>query len=187
MTDAEIKLIQRAQTGNVAAFEQLVRSYDQQVLHLIFRMQGNPADAQDIYQDTFLKAFEKITTFRFESEFRTWLFRIAINQCVNATRKKRLRNWLTFSDEPEPPGSVTGSGPESPENQFTGTELKHQIESALTHLSAQQRAIFILKHEQGYKIKEISEMLNCAEGTVKNQLFRATRKLQTVLQPYLNQ
>lgn len=187
MTDLEIKLIQRAQADDIAAFERLVTTYDQQVLHLIFRMQRNLADAQDIYQDTFLKAFEKIGTFRFESEFRTWLFRIAINQCVNARRKKRLRDWLTFSDDPENPGSVAVPGPESPEHQFSQSEIKHQIDSALNHLSAQQRAIFILKHEEGYKIKEISELLNCAEGTVKNQLFRATRKLQLVLQPYLNQ
>jgi RNA polymerase sigma-70 factor (ECF subfamily) len=185
MTDPEKKLIQNAQAGNVTAFERLVRAYDQRVLHLIYRMQGNLADAQDIYQETFLKAFEKIQTFRFESEFRTWLFRIAINQCVNARRKKRVRNWLTFNDEPDDSASVKLHAPDNPESRLADVELNQQIEAALNQLSAQQRSIFILKHYEGYKIKEISEMLHCAEGTVKNQIFRATRKLQNSLKAYL--
>ena len=187
MTTQEKELIQKAQAGNVTAFEQLVRMYDQRVLLLIYRMQGNLQDAQDIYQETFLKAFEKLETFRFESEFRTWLFRISINQCINLRRKKRIKYWLTFSDEPTDTATVILSAPENPESIFANTELHQQIETALNQLSTQQRSMFILKHYEGYKIREISEILNCAEGAVKNQIFRATRKLQKFLKPYLNQ
>lgn len=187
MTEQEKKLIKNAQMGNVAAFEQLVRTYDQRVLHLIYRMQGNLADTQDIYQETFLKAFENLNSFRFESEFSTWLFRIAINQCINARRKKRIRTWLTFNDDPKDSGSVRPATRENPESDLADVELNQQINQALSKLSDQQRSVFILKHYEGYKIREISQILDCAEGTVKNQIFRATRKLQKLLKPYLNE
>ncbi|MBN2090956.1 RNA polymerase sigma factor [candidate division KSB1 bacterium] len=187
MDSEEKNLIMNAQAGQSTAFNQLVTRYDQQILQVIFGIMGNLADAQDVYQETFIKAYLKIQSFRFESEFCTWLTRIAINLCLNERRKKQIKRWLTFNpdDEMQNVNNLADfSNHGNPEHEYINHELNQLVQTAMKKLSSQQRAIFVLKHFQGYKIKEIAETLNCSEGTIKNQLFRAIQKLNKKLQPY---
>lgn len=181
MDSHEIDLIRRAQAGEHAAFEALVRRHDRRVLQVAYGILGNRDDAYDAYQNTFIKAFTRIRAFRFESAFGTWLIRIAINQSINLRKRRRWdrrRPLDTLYDTPQATGTTT-----SPDETLINTELSEQIRESMALLSARERSVFVLKHLHGYKIREIAPMIDCAEGTVKNYLFRATQKMRHALQP----
>ena len=179
-------LVQQTCRGDTKAFEQLVIKYDRQVMKLAFNMTGHPVDAQDICQDTFLRAYSKLSTFRGESSFRTWLMRIAVNQSLNHRRRKDVGRLLSLDFLRERDGSVWEKQISAEtRNLDEGIEdaavLDERIQTALLDLSERERAVFVLKHEYGFRIKEIAVMLNCAQGTVKNYLFRAVQKLKKLL------
>ena len=188
MDHHEIALIKRAQQGSADAFDDLVRLHDRQVFQMIFGIVGNVTDTYDVYQETFIRAFRKIGTFRFESELSTWLGRIAINLSINWRKRTRRKELFSLEEKSEAPGNWEPVAESTPKNGAEGglldEELQGRIKKGLEKLPAQQRTVFILKHMQGHKIKDIAEMLGCAEGTVKNHLFRATQSLQKILQPY---
>ena len=181
-------LIRASQRGDRGAFEALVRQYDQAVLRVALHLTGCDADAQDIYQEAFLKAFRHIGSFRFECSFYTWIYRIVTNLCLDHLRKKQTRR--------EDPHVLTdSSGQEvdlldrvsddragaNPERDLMRRELGAKIAHALTKLTPRERIVFELKHYQGLRLRTIGEMLNTTEETAKNTLFRATQKLRAVL------
>lgn len=189
MKQNEGELIRDAQQGNTAAFNTLIRQHDRRIFAMVCSIVGDRHEAQDIYQETFLRAFEKIHTFRAEGEFAGWLARIAVNQAISRLRQKRLRRWLPFDAKgrPEENGEaiwVRARSEDTPDRDYLNKELRVQIELALQELPERQRVAFVLKHIHGYKISEISATMGWAEGTVKNALFRATRKLQRALRMY---
>jgi len=181
-------LIRQAQRGDRAAFEALVRQYDSQVLRLAFHLTKSEADAQDIYQEAFLKAYRHLGNFRFECSFYTWIYRIVTNLCLDHLRRRQTRkedsatlvdpsgeefNVLeNFSDDR--PGA-------DPHRDLLRRELGVKIQKAITRLTPRERMVFELKHYQGLKLRTIGEMLNTTEETAKNTLFRATQKLRATL------
>jgi len=184
--DAE--LIREAQKGNQAAFEELVRQYDGPVLRLAYHMTRSEQDAQDIYQEAFLKAYRNIGSFRFECSFYTWIYRIVTNLCLDHLRKRQVRK--------EDSGVVTDSDGESfdmldqvadvrsgasPEKDLMRRELGGRIAKALEKLTPRERMVFEMKHYQGLKLRTIGEILNTTEETAKNTLFRGTQKLRAAL------
>ena len=181
----DFSLIREVQRGNHAAFEKLVYAHDQGVLRLALRITGSQADAQDVYQETFLRAFRKLTGFRFECAFSTWIYRIATNVCLDHLRCKRTSK-ETSATQVNTDGEVydllnqvPDDRPASnPEQQVLGRELGTHISEALTKLSPRERIIFELKHYQGLALRTVSGILNCSEATIKTTLFRATRKLR---------
>ena len=188
MDEREIRLIKRAQEGDGAAFEALVQMHDRQVLKLARQMLNNLEDAQDVYQEIFLKVFRSLPAFRFESEFATWLYRIVINQCLNYRQWRSRRRFLSFD---APPGDddkqVSYLPPDKnpdPEREALSRELSREIALAMESLSDKQRAVFVLRHFHEQKLQEIAKTLGCAEGTVKNYLFRATQHMQEKLREY---
>jgi len=188
MNKEEELLIKRAQRGNLPAFDKLVQLYDAKVMKVIYDMTNNVEDAHDIYQEIFIKVFKSINKFRFESEFFTWLFRIAVNTCISFHRKKTnfqsdsLEEYIT--DDNKYWQIVSENRTRNPEQQLLNAELNNEIQIGLNKLASKQRVVFILKHYHGYKLREIAAILECAEGTVKNYLFRATTKLKKSLQSY---
>lgn len=183
--DNDAVLVQRACRGDEQAFEQLVIKYDRQVLKLAWNMTGHPVDAQDICQDTFLRAYSKLSTFRFQSSFRTWLMRIAVNQSLNHRRRRSLYKLLSLDRLRENDSSAWETqimSDSRASNEIKAEMTIEQIQKALQNLSCRERAVFILKHEQGYRIRDIAVMLNCAEGTIKNYLYRAVQKLKDVIE-----
>ncbi len=180
--------IRKAQRGNLQAFEKLVHHYDAKVMQLIFNMVNNIEDTKDLYQEVFIKAFRSIKTFRFQSEFYTWLFRIAVNTCINFRKRKIFRQYESLDnclDENDRNWKIlVHGGNENPEQHLINKELNYQIQQSIDHLSAKQRSVFILKHYHGYKLKEIADIMNCSEGTVKNYMFRAVQKLKESLKEY---
>jgi RNA polymerase sigma-70 factor (ECF subfamily) len=181
-------LIREAQRGNHTAFEELVRQYDHSVLRLALRLTGSESDAQDIYQEAFLKAYRNLGGFRFECSFYTWIYRIVTNLCLDHLRKKSVR-------KEDAPVATDSEGSEfslldhvaddragaNPERDLMRRELGRKIGGALNRLTPRERMVFELKHYQGLKLRTIGEMLNTTEETAKNTLFRATQKLRGAL------
>ena len=183
MNDAE--LIREAQHGNRAAFEELVRQYDGAVLRLAYHLTRSEQDAQDIYQDAFLKAYRNIGNFRFECSFYTWIYRIVTNLCLDLLRKRQVRK----EDSPVVADSEGGTydlldqvadlrSGASPERDLMRRELGARIAKALTKLTPRERMVFELRHYQGLRLRNIGEMLGTTEEAAKNCLFRATQKLR---------
>ncbi|HEX6906916.1 MAG TPA: RNA polymerase sigma factor [Terriglobales bacterium] len=185
-----ITLVREAQRGNSAAFEELVRNYDQPVLRLAMRITGSESDAQDIYQDSFLRAYQSLSGFRFECSFYTWIHRITTNVCLDYLRKRQKQQRHVSvvvspdGEETELVQYVPDSHPASdPERSLRARELQKQIARALQELSPRERMVFELKHFQNLKLRTVADMLKTSEGTVKNTLFRATHKLRLSLAP----
>lgn len=179
----DFSLIREVQRGNHAAFERLVYAHDQSVLRLALRITGSQVDAQDIYQETFLRAFRKLDSFRYECAFSTWIYRIATNACLDYLRKKHKRNETSATevsaDGEEYDRQVSDDRtPSNPEQQVLGRELGAHISVALTKLTPRERIVFELKHYQGLTLLSASKILNCSEATIKSTLFRATQKLR---------
>ncbi|MGA2990682.1 MAG: sigma-70 family RNA polymerase sigma factor [Candidatus Korobacteraceae bacterium] len=186
VNDAE--LIREAQRGNRAAFEELVRLYDQAVLKLALRLTGSEQEAKDIYQEAFLKAYRYLGSFRFECSFYTWIYRIITNLCLDHLRRKEVRKedspvvWDRTGQQlnllEQVPDERNGA---SPERDLLRRELGTRINQALEKLTPRERVVFEMKHFQGLRLRTIGEALNTTEETAKNTLFRATQKLRAAL------
>src|SRR5438270_4388364 len=181
----DTELIRQAQRGDRAAFETLVRQYDHAVLRLALHLTGSEADAQDVYQEAFLKAYRHIGNFRFECSFYTWIYRIVTNLCLDHLRKRQTRredsHVMTDSSGQEIDLLDNVSDDRAganPERDLMRRELGAKISNALTRLTPRERMVFELKHYQGLRLRTIGEMLNTTEETAKNTLFRATQKLR---------
>ncbi len=188
MNSEEIELITRAQDGDEAAFTRLVEQHDSRVMSIACSILGSGFDAEEVYQEIFLKVHRKISAFRFESEFTTWLHRLAVNAALSKKRSlNRRRNRETVMDyENDFFDSVSANPNDEPEKRQLRAEILSQIEAALTKLPERQRTVFVMKHDQGLKLKEIASTLGIAEGTVKAYLFRAIENLRRELEPYYN-
>jgi len=181
-------LVREAQRGNRAAFEELVRHYDQAVLRLAMHLTGSEHEAQDIYQEAFLKAYKSVGNFRFECSFYTWIYRIVTNLCLDHLRKRQVRkeDAPVATDASGEPYDVLDRVPDeragaNPERDLMRRELGNRISRALQRLTPRERMVFELKHYHGLKLRTVGEVLNTTEETAKNTLFRATHKLRGAL------
>src|SRR5712672_3419339 len=184
-------IVAEAQTGNRAAFEELVRRYDRDVLRLALNLMKRPEDARDVYQEAFLKVYRNLHRFRFECSFYTWLYRIVTNVCLDHLRRRQARpedqapeihlnrqdegsrDFFEFQRELRPGLD--------PERRWMGSEIRTRLAKAMERLSPRERVVFEMKHYQGLKLRAIGDALGTTEETVKNSLFRATRKLRLEL------
>jgi RNA polymerase sigma-70 factor (ECF subfamily) len=183
-------LIERAQAGDRSAFELLVQRYDRQVLRLALNVLGSPEDARDVYQEAFLKIYRNLHSFRFECAFYTWIYRIVTNICLDHLRRRRshpedqppVLRPVSFEERHDGDFFDRQQGTHSdPEREVLGHEIGRKVQSALQALSPRERMVFEMRHYQGMKLRDIGEALGTTEETVKNSLFRATRKLRTQL------
>jgi RNA polymerase sigma-70 factor (ECF subfamily) len=183
-------LVVEAQAGSRTAFEELVRRYDRDVLRLALNLMKRPEDARDVYQEAFLKVYRNLHRFRFECSFYTWLYRIVTNVCLDQLRRRQARP----EDQAPEAGSAHDEGITDfferqkeqrptldPERRLLGQEIQTRIASAMELLSPRERVVFEMKHYQGLKLRAIGDALGTTEETVKNSLFRATRKLRSQL------
>ena len=184
MALSDNELIIKAQNGDVLALEELIYRYDKMVLRLALKYTGDSDDAKDIYQEVFIRVYKGLSNFQFKSEFSTWLFRITSNMCITFKRKYRKPNHLSMNDENDLNyvSAIPDDSELSPENLAINSEYGNKINEALNTLSPNQKMSFLLKHYEGYKIREIAEMMNCKEGTIKKYLFDAVRRLKKQLE-----
>ena len=183
----EKTLIRAAQQGDQDAFGQLVRAYDQSVLRLAMNLLRSPEDAQDVYQEAFLRVFRNLKNFRFDCSFHTWLYRIVTNLCLDQMRKRKVRkeesSQIEGTDGPvERMDTFQESRAESdPQRSMFAGQLRTRIQTALSGLTARERMVFELRHYQGLKLRNIGEILGTTEEAAKNCLFRATQKMRVAL------
>lgn len=161
--------------------------HQKRVYNLAYQYLGSPEEADDITQETFIRAYRNRGSFRGDAKVETWLTRIAMNLCLDALRKRKIRRLIPW------PSSQAGTeGKEQPEEfpdpdqnveaQAASHELRHGLSKAMDKLSPQQRTVFILKHLQDMSLREIVETTGLSEGSIKSQLFRAVRKIRQELE-----
>ena len=183
----EKALIRAAQEGDQDAFGQLVRAYDQSVLRLAMNLLRSPEDAQDVYQEAFLRVYRNLNSFRFDCSFHTWLYRIVTNLCLDQMRKRKVRKEESSQFEgTDGPVDRMDTLQESrvdgnPQRRLFSGELRQRIQKALGELSARERMVFELRHYRGLKLRNIGEILGTSEEAAKNCLFRATQKMRVAL------
>jgi RNA polymerase sigma-70 factor, ECF subfamily len=182
----ETALVRQAQGGDRAAFDSLVRQYDQGVLRLVLRVAGSADEASDLFQEVFLKVYRSLSHFRFESRFSTWLYRVATNVCLDHLRRKQTRREVQApvveEGQPEYFHSLPDGRPSlDPERALQSKEIARRLKGAMSRLSPRERMVFELRHYEGLKLRVIGEMCGTSEETAKNCLFRATQKLRTQL------
>jgi RNA polymerase sigma-70 factor (ECF subfamily) len=174
--------------GDRDAFGVLVERHSRNVFRLAYRMTGNKHDAEDVVQETFLRAYRHLGQFGARSNFGTWLYRVTVNCALDLLRKReRQDKGLIPGGEPEAEGAdplagVAAPGP-TPERLLLGKEVQRQMESALAGLSGRERAAFVLRHFEGKSIEEIGRILGLRTSATKNTVFRAVKKLRQTLQP----
>ena len=183
----DASLVQRTLAGDATAYDRLIRRYQRQVYNLIYRMVGNTDDADDLVQETFVKAYGALRNFRQDASFLTWLYKIASNLSIDLMRSRRTRGALSLDEEIE-----TGHEPAdtdrsmSPEGSAVRGAVADIVDEAIMALPGKYRTVIVMRHIQGLSIEEIAESLDKPSGTIKTHLFRARALLREHLRPVLD-
>ena len=195
LTEEQVRdLVYRARHGESAAFEALVKHYQSRIYNHIARMVQDPSEAEDLAQETFVRAYQALSHFRGEASFQTWLYRIASNLAIDASRRRKRRQWQTLSlDEPlddeESPlaRDLADASARTPGETAESSSLRDQVWSAIAELSEKLRPVVVLYDLQGLSYEEIAGILGCPLGTVKSRLFNARCQLRDKLRQRLPQ
>ena len=180
----EKKIIKKAVAGSAEAFEQLVLQYQNPIYNLCLRITGNPEDAADMTQESFLKAWRNLESFHFEAAFSTWLYRLASNTCLDFLRSAKRRRKLSLTVEDESGESQLLDLPDpapTPEASLLTNEENARLGAAMEQLDPEQRRILTLRVVNDLSYTEIAAVLNIKEGTVKSRLARARESLRKKL------
>ena len=186
----EVAFVDRLQVGSDEAFETLIHLYQAPIYNVAYRILGDASEASDAVQETFMKIFRGIKTFRGESGLKTWIYRIAISESLNRQRWwKRWRRHAPISiDDTTPNGArlveITDSGP-TPESACARREMEREVQRALNGLSFEHRVAVVLRDIEGLSYEEIAETLGLSLGTVKSRLWRARSEMKTKLETVL--
>ena len=181
----ESVLVTEAKSGNNTAFEELVNRYERKIYRLALRLTGNAEDAEDVLQETFLKAFEHLPDFRQDSRFYTWLVRIAVNEGLMKLRKRRSNKAEPMEDAVDEDGQVMPrefrDWKPNPEQLLSQEEMERVLLDAARRLPASLRTVFMLRDVEELSTEETAEALNLTPGAVKARLFRARFQLREEL------
>jgi RNA polymerase sigma-70 factor (ECF subfamily) len=185
----EMDLVRRAQRGDLAAYDELVQRYQERIYATIYHMTSNHEDANDLAQDSFIKAFQALKSFKGGSSFYTWLYRIAVNKTINFLKQRKNRvhmslNDLDFNTENNP-DLVALISDKTPRREAGLKELSEKLNAALLKLSEPHRLVVVLHDVQGLSHEEVAEVMECNIGTVRSRLFYARQQLQSLLTDYL--
>jgi RNA polymerase sigma-70 factor, ECF subfamily len=187
MTDASF--VARARAGDADAFRVLVERHSRALFRVAFRMTGNQQDAEDVVQESFLRAFKQLAKFDQRASFGTWLYRIAANCSLDMMRARKRRSEHVMSGSEEGAEEVVLSLPSldpTPERMTLSGEVRQRVLEAMDDLSATERTAFILRHFEGMCIEEVSRVLECQPGAAKHSVFRAVQKLRRSLEPLVS-
>ena len=178
----ESALVTEAKAGSYAAFEELVNRYEKKIYRLGMNITGSPEDAEDVLQETFLKAFEHLPEFRADARFYTWIVRIAVNEALMKLRKRRASKEVPVEDSEDDEGAVTvrefADWKPNPEQQLARAELENILQNAIRALPPSFRTVFFLRDVEDLSTEETAELLNLSVGAVKARLFRARLRLR---------
>ncbi len=189
--DIDLQLVRLFKNGDKSAFEDIVNRHQDRVFNIIYRMIDNYEEAEDLTQEVFIKVFKSLKKFKQRSTFSTWLYRVTVNMCIDAWRKKNKRgnsnkDWEFREDwykDTQRVMSNEASSPDliDPEEIRESNELKERVQKAISKLSYKYRIVIILHDLQGFSYREISDIFNCPMGTTKSCLHKARMRLKSLL------
>jgi RNA polymerase sigma-70 factor (ECF subfamily) len=187
MEDSDAVAIARAKTGDSDGFRLLVDKHARSVFRLAYRMTGNEFDAEDVVQETFLRAYRQLDSYESRSSFSTWLYRIAANYSLDLIRSKRRHEDKRVQQDADAPEILdTVSSPEPAQDRvYYSAQMKQALGHAMNQLSEQERTAFVLRHFEGMSIEQIGSILDLGVSATKNSIFRAVKKLRETLQPMI--
>jgi len=180
--------VSQARTGDADAFRVLVERHSRSLFRLAFRMTGNESDAEDVVQESFMRAYRQLDKFDERASFGTWLYRITANCSLDLMRSKKRRSEQIAPADPEmddPLQNLPAPGP-SPERSAASGQVRERVAEAMKELSATERTAFVLRHFEGMCIEEVSRVLDCQPGAAKHSVFRAVQKLRRALEPLVS-
>jgi RNA polymerase sigma-70 factor (ECF subfamily) len=185
----EQELVKGARLGDLSAYDELVRRYQERIYATIYHMTSNHEDANDLAQETFIKAFQALKSFKGGSSFYTWIYRIAVNKTINFLKQRKNRaqmslDDLDFSTEHDP-DLVALVSEKTPRREVNLAELQEELNAAMQKLSDPHRLVVTLHDVQGLSHEEIAKIMDCNIGTVRSRLFYARQQLQGYLSDYL--
>jgi RNA polymerase sigma factor (sigma-70 family) len=182
-------LVRRARNGDMAAYDDLVRRYQERIYATIYHMTSNHEDASDLAQESFIKAFNALKSFKGGSSFYTWIYRIAVNKTINFLKQRKNRAQLSLNDldfnAEHDPDLVALISDKTPRRDIGLSELQEKLNAAMQKLSEHHRLVVTLHDVQGLSHEEIAKIMECNIGTVRSRLFYARQQLQAYLSDYL--
>jgi RNA polymerase sigma-70 factor, ECF subfamily len=187
--DSDQQLVERVQAGDKAAFDLLVRKYQHRVLKLVSRFVPDAAEAEDVAQEAFIKAYRALASFRGDGAFYTWLYRIAINTAKNALVSNRRRPVdfdLDLQDPEQYDRHARLKDGDTPEGVLLTEEIRNVVERAMEQLPEDLRTAIVLRELEGLSYEEIAEAMDCPVGTVRSRIFRAREAIDKKLKPLLD-
>jgi len=186
---AEQRLVQGARTGDLEAYDSLVRRYQERIYATIYHMTANHEDATDLAQETFIKAYQALKSFKGDSSFFTWVYRIAVNKTINFLKQRKNKTYMSLNDldfnAEHDPDLVALISDKTPRREVNLIELQEKLNAAMQKLSEIHRLVVTLHDVQGLSHEEIGKIMNCNTGTVRSRLFYARQQLQAYLSDYL--
>ena len=184
----EQRLVQRAQAGDQAAFEQVVKLYQRRAFAVAIGMVGNAEDAMDVVQESFIKVHRYLDRFRGSSSFYTWLYRIVVNVSIDHLRKANRTRTVEYEEGRYRPGDERGpTQPADGPGVIGRKKLRGRVQEALAKLSPNHRAVILMREVQGLSYTEMAEAMRCSKGTIMSRLFHARRRMQQALRETMNE
>jgi RNA polymerase sigma-70 factor (ECF subfamily) len=187
MEISDAAVVAQVLAGDREAFRLLVERHTRSIYSVAYRMSGNQQDAEEIVQETFLRAYKSLPRFELRSSFATWVYRIAINQSLDLLKAKKMKDAFHVSENPGPEDDpkalqlpVTAPGPD---RLLLSAEAKEKIAEAMGLLTPAERVAFTMRHMEGKSIEDISKTLKIRTSAAKNSVFRAVQKLRQQLEP----
>jgi RNA polymerase sigma factor RpoE len=185
----EMELVRRARRGDLPAYDELVRRYQERIYATVYHMTANHEDANDLAQEAFIKAFQALRSFKGGSSFYTWVYRIAVNKTINFLKQRRNKSQMSLDDldfnAEHDPDLVALVSEKTPRREVALAELQEKLNAAMQRLSEPHRLVVTLHDVQGLSHEEIAEIMDCNIGTVRSRLFYARQQLQAYLSDYL--
>ena len=185
----EMDLVKRARRGELTAYDELVRRYQERIYATIYHMTANHEDANDLAQEAFIKAFHALRTFKGGSSFYTWVYRIAVNKTINFLKQRKNKAQMSLDDldfnAEHDPDLVALISEKTPRREVGLAELQEKLNAALLRLSEPHRLVVTLHDVQGLSHEEIAKIMDCNIGTVRSRLFYARQQLQGYLSDYV--
>ncbi len=182
-------LVRRAKDGDLPAYDELIQRYQERIYATVYHMTANHEDANDLAQETFIKAFKALHSFKGDSSFYTWIYRIAVNKTINFLKQRRNRTHMSLNDVDfnmeHDPDMLALVSHNTPHRAAKLSELSASLNAALLKLSEVHRMVVVLHDVQGVPHEEIGKLMNCNVGTVRSRLFYARQQLQALLSDYL--
>jgi RNA polymerase sigma-70 factor, ECF subfamily len=185
----EMELVRRARRGDLRAYDELVKRYQERIYATVYHMTSNHDDANDLAQESFIKAYQALKSFKGGSSFYTWLYRIAVNKTINFLKQRKNRTHMSLNDldfnAEHDPDLMALISDKTPRRDADLTELQEKLNAALLKLSDSHRLVVVLHDVQGESHEDIAKIMDCNVGTVRSRLFYARQQLQSYLADYL--